>query len=134
MIGQINSQLHSNQLLPEQIGTVATVEKADLTVGLIPRDFVRDVIHVSLTKLNLRQIVDIGNLLNRLSDSVKMKDMSIGARNDMAGYFDVTYKLYSLNVPEMQTPPAELDEPAERPKKKKSRDDSKSSGSSGDDE
>lgn len=116
LMGQINSQLQSNQLLPEQISSVAA---GSFEGSLIPDKLVRDVINVRLAKLNLRQIVDIGNLLNRLSESVKMKDMTIDARNDMQGYFDVTYKLYALKIPEMQIAPAEFDEPAEKPKKKK---------------
>ncbi len=99
LISQITSQLQSNQLLPEQI---VGVTQASIEGRMIPEKFIKDVVHVSLAKLNLRQIVDIGNSLNRLSESVKMKDLSINARGDMKGYFDVTYKLYALNIPETQ--------------------------------
>ena len=132
LIGQINSNLQSNDLLPEQIAGVERQETpAD---GLIPTDFVREVINVNLVKLNLRQIVDIGNLLNRLSASVKMKDLTVGARNDMPGYFDVTYKLYSLNIPEIQMPASELDQSNDKPRKKKSSKSDSDNAASGDDE
>jgi hypothetical protein len=127
LISQITSQLQSNQLLPEQI---TSVSQATIEGRLIPNKFVRDVIHVRLAKLNLRQIVDIGHVLNRLSESVKMKDLSIGARSDIQGYFDVTYKLYALNIPEMQIPAADIDQTQDSPRKKKS----SSSSSSGGDE
>lgn len=118
MISQINSQLQTNMLLPEQIIGVTNASREGL---LIPERFVRNVVHVSLAKLNLRQIVDIGNTLNRLSESVKMKDLVIAARSDMNGYFDVTYKMYALNVPEIQiAAPSEPEDSNDRRGSKKS--------------
>ena len=112
LMSQINGQLQSNQLLPEQIQSVTIASSEG---KLIPDKFIRDVIHVQLAKLNLRQIVDIGTVLNRLSEAVKMKDLNISARSDMNGYFDVTYKLYALNIPEQQIAvPPNLDEPPRR--------------------
>lgn len=122
LISQITSQLQSNQLLPEQI---VGVTQASSEGRLIPDKYVRNVVHVSLAKLNLRQIVDIGNILNRVSESVKMKDLVIAARTDMRGYFDVTYKMYALNVPEVQIAPmSDLEESKPSTRGKKSESDS----------
>ena len=118
LISQITSQLQSNQLLPEQI---VGVTQASSEGQLIPDKFVRNVVHVSLAKLNLRQIVDIGHVLSRLSEAVKMKDLSMTARSDMKGYFDVTYKMYALNIPEVQMAPIpDLDAPKPSARGKKS--------------
>ncbi len=105
LIGSVNGTLQSEQLLPEQIISVAlgTAEGR-----LIPRNLMTDVIDVKLSKLNLKQIVDIGSRLSSISQSVKLKDLLISGSAEMAaGYFDVTYKLYSLNVPaaEPELPP-----------------------------
>lgn len=129
LISQITGQLQSNQLLPEQI---VGVSRGSFEGRLIPEKFVRDIVHVNLAKLNLRQIVDIGNVLNRLSESVKMKDLVITARTDINGYFDVTYKMYALNIPETQISPiAEIEEPSSG-SKRRNKDNSESSSGSAD--
>ena len=87
---------------------------------LIPNNLVSNVLSIKLAKLNLKQIVDIGGSLIGLSESVKMKDMSIVANATDTRYYDVTFKLYSLKVPE-PTP-----EPLPEPEKKAS---SKNKGS-----
>lgn len=128
MMNQINSQLKSAQLLPEQI---ISVSPGQVEGSLIPEGLVRDVVVVSLAKLNLRQILDIGNNLNRISQTVKVKDLSIQASANMAGYFDTTFKVYALNIPE----PVELAPPdAEEPEKPKRGDKSKSDAASEGDE
>lgn len=120
LMSQITGQLQSNQLLPEQI---IGVSRGSYEGRLIPENYVRDVVHVNLAKLNLRQIVDIGNVLNRLSESVKMKDLVITARTDLNGYFDVTYKMYALNIPEPQLAPiGEPEEPSSGSKRRNNED------------
>lgn len=114
MKNQINSQLKAAQLLPEQIVSVAS---GQVEGSLIPEGLVKDVIVVSLAKLNLRQILDIGNNLNRISQTVKVKDLSIQASANMAGYFDTTFKVYALNIPEpIELAPPEVEAP-EKPKR-----------------
>ncbi len=128
LMGSINSTLQGEQLLPEQIVSVSIGAAEG---RLIPQNLMTNVIDVKLTKLNLRQVVDIGSRLSALSTSVKLKDLLMSANNEISGYFDVTYKLYSLNVPK---PPLELPpEPEAKPKKSKGND-SGGDSKSGDDE
>jgi hypothetical protein len=113
LIGSINSTLQREQLLPEQIISVA----AGAAEGrLIPPNLMTNVVDVKLIKLNLRQIVDIGSRLSAISQSVKLKDLLMTANTELAGYFDVTYKLYTLNIPApiIEAPP----EPETKTKKK----------------
>lgn len=115
LIGNIQSQLTAARLIPEQIISV-NVSAAE--GRLIPQNLLSDVVEVKLTKLNLRQIVDIGTQLTNISQAVKVKDLIIQATQDMGGYFDVSYKLYSLKVPTaLPEPPPDMPEPK---KKKKS--------------
>jgi hypothetical protein len=117
LIGSVNTTLQNEQLLPEQIISVAV---GAVEGRLIPANLMTDVIDVKLSKLNLRQIVDIGTRLSNISQSVKLKDLLMSLNPEVANYFDVTYKLYSLNVP---AAPVELpQEPETKPKKKKSDD------------
>ena len=114
VMSMINSTLQSEQLLPEQI---LTVQKGTSEGRLIPQNMLSEVIDVRLSKLNLRQIVDIGARLAQLSKALKLKDMSIQAHAESKDYYDVTYKVYALNVP--AAPPEPPPEPENKNPKKK---------------
>lgn len=113
LISTVQSSLQGSKLIPEQIVSVNTAQAEG---RLIPANLQQAVVEVKLAKLNLRQIVDIGAQLANISQAVKVKDMFMQANAELAGYFDVTYKLYALKVPEPLPEPAP--EPV-NPKKKK---------------
>ncbi len=93
----IESVLTVANLIPEQrVGLIQSTAEG----RLIPASLVGYVMEVKLAKLNLKQIVDIGTAINAISESVKMKDLTLNAHAQDTRYYDVTYKLYSLNVPE----------------------------------
>lgn len=115
LISAIQGSLQSAKLVPEQI---LAVDVSQAEGRLIPTSLQQAVIEVKLAKLNLRQIVDIGAQLANISQSVKVKDMLMQANAEMAGYFDVNYKLYALKVPEPLPEPAP--EPVNTKKKKTS--------------
>lgn len=110
----IQTSLQNARLLPEQI---VGVTNAQAEGRLIPQSLLADVVEVKLAKLNLRQIVDIGTQLTNLSPALKIKDLLINANSELAGYFDVNYKIYALKVPEAlpELPPEPIN-----PKKKNS--------------
>jgi len=110
---QIEGQLQAARLLPEQIkGT----ENSSDPIKLIPGNLNQGALNVSLSQLNLRQVIDIGHALQNISPSVKMTDLKMEASLKDARYFDVIYKLVVLAVPS-QTETAEI-EPPPQPKKK----------------
>lgn len=118
----INGILTTADLTDEQKGGV--IEGA-IEGKLIPQNLVSHVLQISLSKLNIRQIVDIGVNIVGISESVKMKDMTITAHPTDTRYFDVVYKLYSLNVPEpTPEPPPEVEKPAKKNAKKETSKDS----------
>lgn len=105
LISMVQSSLQSSKLIPEQIVSVNT---GTAEGRLIPENLHLGVVEVKLSKLNLRQVVDIGIQLANLSAAVKVKDMLMQANAELAGYFDVSYKLYALKVPEaLPEPPPE---------------------------
>lgn len=110
--GTIEGQLKAANLLPEQM---RGVQVASADTGLVPRALLESGIMVSLAKLNLRQIVDIGYSLQSISPSVKMNDVNITANAEDSKYFDAEFHLVSLAVPQM-APPPEDDE--DKPKDK----------------
>ncbi|MES2801114.1 MAG: hypothetical protein V4654_01360 [Bdellovibrionota bacterium] len=103
LISTIQSSLQNSKLIPEQI---VAVDVAQAEGRLIPSSLQQGVVEVKLAKLNLRQVVDIGLQLANISSAVKVKDMLMQANAEMAGYFDVSYKLYALKVPEPLPEPA----------------------------
>lgn len=103
LISSIQSSLQGSKLIPEQI---VAVDVTQAEGRLIPSSLQQAVVEVKLAKLNLRQVVDIGLQLANISTSVKVKDMLMQANAEMAGYFDVSYKLYALKVPEPLPEPA----------------------------
>ena len=111
----IQTSLQNARLLPEQIVGVTNTQAEG---RLIPQSLLADVVEVKLAKLNLRQIVDIGTQLTNLSPTLKIKDLLINANPELAGYFDVNYKIYALKVPEAlpELPPEPIN-----PKKKNSK-------------
>jgi hypothetical protein len=94
----IENQLRNANLLPEQMKGVEVIT-AD--TGLVPKGLLETGLKVSLAKLNLRQIVDIGYGMQSISPSVKMNDVNIFANNEDAKYFDVEFKLITLAVPQV---------------------------------
>ena len=92
---------------------------------LIPQNLISNVLFVKLGKLNLKQIVDIGASITTISDSIKMKDIAIVANQQDSRYYDVTYKLYTLKVPEPTPEPLPEPEP-----KKNARDNGRESDKS----
>lgn len=118
LISTVQNSLQNAKLVPEQI---LSVEMSSAEGRLIPENLHQGVVEVKLSKLNLRQVVDIGLQLTSISSSVKVKDMLIQANAEIAGYFDVNYKLYALKIPELMTEPAP--EPVSTRKKKSNEDD-----------
>lgn len=113
--GLIESALSRANLLPEQNKGIIEISAEG---RLIPQNLVSNVLQIKLSKLNLKQIVDIGSSFVAISSSVKLKDLSVIANGEDSRYFDATYSLYSLNVPEITIAP----EPESAPKKKKEND------------
>ncbi len=110
---QVENYLKEVQLIQEQI---KSVEVTPLDSKLIPQEMAQGSVAVNLAKLNLRQIIDIGYKLKALSPSVKMTTMQMYPNIKDARYFDVTFRLVSLAVPQIAPPPPpEPEEPVKKP-------------------
>lgn len=110
---QIESRLQQAQLLPEQLKGVSL----DSVPAYFPEQIVDGAISVSLAKLNLRQVVDIGYQIQSISTGMKMIDLVVQANRTDGRYFDVIYKLMTLKVPQFTAPPV-VDEKPDLPPKK----------------
>lgn len=112
---RIEGLMQQSQFTPEQVrGVELLSEKSQM----IPADLTEGVFKVSLTKLNLRQVIDFGFQLQSLSQSIKVKDLILNTNAQDPRYLDVTYKLLTLKVPEFQPNLPEVEEPPTRKKRK----------------
>ncbi|CAE79462.1 hypothetical protein AB1A81_07220 [Bdellovibrio bacteriovorus] len=99
----IDNQIKAANLLPEQIkGT----EVQENNSNLVPKNLTEGLLQVSLAKLNIRQVLDLGYQFQSINPSVKMKDMVMTANREDNRYFDVVYKLVALAVPAAPAPEA----------------------------
>lgn len=98
--GRIESELASAQVLPEQIKSVEITEGP--VDGIAP-NLLAGGLAVSVQKLNVRQVVNVGHQLHSMTDALKLYDMVATAHKQDTRYYDVTYKLIALNVPSTGT-------------------------------
>jgi len=110
------AKVKESNLLPEQI---KGIEVGMPNSRLISPNHLQGSVTVRLSKLNVRQIVDIGAKLQDISPSVKMLDLIIDANTSDARYSDVTYRLVALNIP--RPPPPSAPEAPEKRNRKKSK-------------
>lgn len=98
----LESRLRGFDILPEQI-TSMTVS-AGSSSRLIPGERAAGGITAVMTKLNLDQIVGVGTVMSNLGTAVKLTGVKITANAEEAGYFDATYKLTAMRVPDLSAP------------------------------
>lgn len=113
MESRARSILQSAGLLTEQIAQVEVVSPR--IAPIVSKAITSEAVLISLAKLNLRQIVDIGYSLQTIGPSVKLSQMKVQASADDDHYFDVLFELTSFSVPTEET---ETAEPQKRPRGK----------------
>lgn len=114
------AKIKESNLLPEQI---KAIESGNPMSRMISPNHLQSGLVVTLSKLNLRQIVDIGSKLQDINPSVKMIDLVIDPNPSDSRYLDVTFRLVSLNIPKPPPPPAFEPEKKSTRKKNKSKSD-----------
>ncbi len=118
---QVEETLKRAQLSTEQINSIKATSEPS---RLIPSELSFGDLEVSLQKLNIKQIVDLGHNLQSLNPLVKLKDLQMKANSTDQRYFDVIYTLSSINAPTtaqsgIETPenPPNNKEPSTPPRK-----------------
>lgn len=92
----VEGHIKSAELLPEQIRSIVETE---VDSRLIPRSLSQGALQIQLSKLNLRQIVNLASQFHGINPSVKMRELSVEANREDARYFDLLVTLVSLKVP-----------------------------------
>lgn len=98
----LENRLRELDVLPEQIINVSANESS--SSRLIPHQRSSGGLTAQLKKLNLDQIVHIGTALSQMGVAVKLTGLRIEANAEEAGYFDATYTVATLDVPDLNSP------------------------------
>lgn len=93
---QAQSIIQQAQLLPEQTLSVSTTEEKS---SLLPGSLQQGLLIVRLSKLNLRQVIDIGTELQGIHSGVKMTSFQMELNSTDARYIDATYTLSAISLP-----------------------------------
>jgi len=105
LIRILDERVMRANLAPEQRkGVTAFDNKAQNPSSVIPKNVIQTGVAVSLAKLNLTQIVRIGNDLLESAAGLKMVGLEAKASTDDTRYYDVTYKLVHFSMPEPPAP------------------------------
>lgn len=91
-------------LIEEQKGGVQTLASSALNSPLIPKEIEKSAIRVTLNKLNLNQLIELGHQIQNLQN-VKMTALQIEADSQDPHYFNVHYTLASFSLPQMPVSP-----------------------------
>ncbi len=109
----IESQLKEMNFLPEQIKLVSINNQP--TSSLIPANKIQYGIDVTINKINVKQLTNLGSKLQIIHPAVKLKDLIITLNKEDSRYLNAEIKLVALNIPEYKAPEPP---PPENPKKK----------------
>lgn len=111
----IESQLKELNFVPEQIKQVAVSYQTNST--LIPQNKIQYGIDVSIHKINVKQLTNLGSKLQIIHPAVKIKDMIVSLNREDARYLNADFKLVALNIPEYRPPEPPPPEPKKKGKK-----------------
>lgn len=87
------STLTAARLQPDQI---VTVTESTSNIASVPKTIDQTGVQVSLAKLNLKQIVDIGHSLQNMQGTARMTGLEIKANVADARYYDVIYRIVAF--------------------------------------
>lgn len=95
MQSRIDEALKEMNLSPEQIGSVTQISGRS---PLVPAGVRMDGVDVELKKLNILQLIDIGQRLQTLDPSLKMLGLNVQRSPAQSHYYDVSFKIISMGV------------------------------------
>lgn len=111
----VESQLKEMNFLPEQIKQVSINYQPTSTI--IPSNKLQYGIDVTINKINVKQLTNLGSKLQIIHPAVKLKDLIITLNREDARYLNADIKLVALNIPEYKVPEPPPEPPKKRGKK-----------------
>lgn len=92
-------ELNSAGLQPDQLGGVTDFDNKTRSSAWIPKALEQRGVAVTVKKLNLQQVVDLGNRLQRLQQTAMLTGLEVRAQAEDPHYFDVVYKIVAFSLP-----------------------------------
>ncbi len=109
----VDGILRQNGLLPDQIGEMNPIPESEIK-GLAPPGVVTNGLTVQLKKLNVMQLIEIGNLIQNMAPGTKLYGADIVQTAATTHYYDMTLQVVNFGLPPFDTGG---DEPADSKKK-----------------
>ncbi len=97
----IQGYLKEMNFLPEQIKYLNVTSGSST---LIPLHKIQYGLELSLSKINVRQITNLGSKLQSIHPALKLKDLLITTNREDGRYQDGTFRLIALNIPKYIQP------------------------------
>ncbi len=98
------SAASTQRLQPDQSGPITEFDNLARKPGFIPKGLKQNGASVAFMKLNLDQIMQIGQRFQTMGPTVKMTGVRIQATPEDPHYFNVTYDLVAFNLPPEPAP------------------------------
>ena len=138
LVSQAQNVLQTAQIPPELVKGVREFDNATPQPGVralpnVPKAVKQNGVEVALSKMNLRQVVDLGYKLQAMTRGLKMVGLTVDADVSNPHYYDVVYQLISFSLPVDAEPAAAKTGKGVKgkkspPSKKKSKDDEDKDG------
>lgn len=93
---RLNNLFTQNRLMPEQIGEMQTVPNPP--VKGIPASVEQNGVAVQVKKLNLTQIIALGNQVQNIGPGTKLMGMDIVQSAGQTHYYDVIFKVVNFGL------------------------------------
>jgi hypothetical protein len=113
---RLSNLFTQNRLMPEQIGEMQTIPHPP--VKGIPASVEQNGVAVQVKKLNLTQIIALGNQVQNIGPGTKLMGMDIVQSAGQTHYYDVILKVVNFGLPQIadagpdEEPPARGKKPA----------------------
>lgn len=96
--------LRENGLLPDQIGQMNPIPE-QATAGLAPAGVVTTGLAVMVKKLNVQQVLDIGNLIQNMAPGTKLIGADVFQSAGTTHYYDMTLQILNFGLPTISEEP-----------------------------
>lgn len=120
----VDSTVRQSGLLPDQVGDMNAIPDGELR-GLAPPAVVVSGLAATLKKLNLTQVIELGNLVQNLAPGVKLLGIDVSQSAGTDHYYDMVLKVVSFGLPpvDLSGPDTDSGKNGKKPPPKKSKSD-----------
>lgn len=102
---QASSIFTEMRIVPEQIGEMVPT-KPNPAGNIVPAVVQQEGLAISIKKLNLRQIVEIGHRLQALSSGIRLMGLDMVRSAGQTHYYDAVFRVVSFSLPVLNNMPS----------------------------